>query len=111
MISRRAQKKDHPDRKGLAPLDLAVKDFLKTSGIVSRLGAWPIYQAFLQAAGSTFERRARPVRFARGTLTVEVDSAAHLAELQGFRGGEIRARANEILGRPDIQKIAFKLKR
>jgi hypothetical protein len=56
-----------------------------------------MFRAFSEAAGPAFARHARAVRFARGELLVEVDSAAHLAELKGFLGEEIRARANQIL--------------
>jgi hypothetical protein len=100
-----------PQRSGLAPLDTALKSFLRASGIGEKLGPWAMFQAFSEAAGPAFSRHARAVRFARGELLVEVDSASHLAELKGFRGEEIRARTNQIHGREDIRRIAFRLKR
>ena len=100
-----------PGRFGLASLDTALKGFLRASGIGEKLGPWAIFQAFSDAAGPSFARHARPVRFARGELTVEVDSATHLSELKGFRGQDVRARANQILGREDVRRIAFRLKR
>jgi hypothetical protein len=99
------------DRKGVASIDDAVKSFLRASGIGAKLGPWPVYQAFLEAAGAAFARRARPVRFARGELVVEVDSAAHLAELQSFLGAELRVKTNQILGAENVRKLSFKLKR
>jgi hypothetical protein len=98
-------------RGGVAPLDAALKSFLRASGIGERLGPWATFQAFSQAAGPVFARHARAVRIARGELLVEVDSAAHLAELKGFRGEEIRARTNQILGREEVRRIAFRLQR
>ena len=109
--SRRAGAGAAADRKGLASIDDAVKGFLRASGIGAKLGPWPVYQAFLEAAGVTFARRARPVRFARGELVVEVDSAAHLAELQSFLGAELRSKTNQILGAENVRKLTFKLKR
>ncbi len=104
-------------RGGMAPLDAALKSFLRTTGIGEHLGPWTRFRAFSDAAGSTFARHARPVKFVRGELVVEVDSAAHLAELKGFLGEEIRSRANEILGAADskssgdIRRISFRLRR
>lgn len=83
---------------------------MRASGIAARVGPWAVYQAFSAAAGSEFARRARPVRFTRGTLVVEVDSATHLSELSSFRGAEIKTRANEILARDEIKKLTFKLR-
>jgi hypothetical protein len=110
-------------RGGVASLHDAVKDFLRVSGLTSRSGHGPVYEAFADAAGERFTRRARPVRFTRGELVVEVDSAAHLSELQGFLGRDIQARANQILrsaattgvpggtGREEIRRLTFRLKR
>lgn len=95
----------------MASLDDALKTFLRASGISERLGPWNIYRAFSDAAGATFARHARAVRFARGELLVQVDSAPHLAELKGFLGEEIRARTNQILGREDVRRITFRLER
>jgi hypothetical protein len=51
------------------------------------------------------------VRFARGELCVEVESAAHLHELTNFSGERYRELANAQLGRAEIQRIVFRLKR
>ena len=104
-------------RGGVAPLDAALKSFLRTSGIAEHLGPWQVFRAFAEAAGPEFARHARAVKFVRGELLVEVDSAAHLAELQGFMGEGIRARANEILSAADprsaadIRRVSFRLRR
>lgn len=99
------------DRKGLASLDVALASFLKKSGLGARFGPPPAFRAFKEAAGAAFARHARPVRFARGELVVQVSSAPHLAELKGFRGEEIRVRANRILGGEEVRKITFRLDR
>lgn len=98
-------------RKGLASIDDALKSFLRTSGIGERLGPWATFRAFSDAVGAKFARHARAVRFARGELVVQVDSAPHLAELKGFLGEEVRTRTNQILGRDDVRRITFRLDR
>ena len=55
------------------------------------------------------------MRFTRGELVVEVDSAAHFHELESFLGRDIQARANQILrstnttGREEIRRLTFRL--
>jgi hypothetical protein len=51
------------------------------------------------------------MRFARGELLVEVDSAAHMHELANFTGEEYRARINEHLGKEEVRRLTFHLKR
>jgi hypothetical protein len=51
-----------------------------------------------------------PVAFRAGQLTVEVAGSAYLAELKGYHGEGLRARANTLLGEPTIHKVVFKLK-
>jgi hypothetical protein len=50
------------------------------------------------------------VAFRTGQLTIEVTASVHLAELKGFHGEGIRARANTALGEQRIHKVIFKLK-
>ena len=64
----------------------AVGAFLRASGIGARTRHIPVHQAWNEAVGAALARRARPVRFERGELVVEVDSAAHLQELSAFTG-------------------------
>ena len=93
----------------------AIGSFLRTSGLGARTGHLRVYRAWDDAAGSTVARRARPVRFERGELVVEVSSAACLQELSAFTGEGIRERANEALketlGEPAIRRVTFRLKR
>lgn len=69
-----------------------------------------MFRAWSEAAGSLWAAHAVPVAFRAGQLTVEVASSAHLAELKGYHGEGIRARANALLGQPSIHKTVFKLK-
>ena len=93
------------------PMQDAVGRFLKASGLGARMRSWPVFQAWIEAAGTELARHARPVRFDRGELVVEVGSAAHYQELASFTGESYRQRANERLGKPEIRRIVFRLKR
>ncbi|MBL8863621.1 MAG: DUF721 domain-containing protein [Planctomycetes bacterium] len=95
-------------RNGLSSLSDSIAAYSRATGLSRRRSVPPVHAAFAQAAGVELSRRARPVRLSRGVLTVEVDSATHLHELTSFRGEELRQRVNEILGRPDVRRIAFK---
>ncbi len=97
-------------RRGLASLQDSLSAYMRATGLTRRRRESPVYAAFETAAGPALAAHARPVRFAKGTLTVEVDSAAHLHELEAFRGRELRVQANDILGREDIRRIAFRPK-
>ena len=100
-----------PDRRGVASMHDALESFLRESGISGRARHQPAFRAWNEAAGEELARRARPVRFARGELTVEVESAAHLHELTNFTGETLRASANQILGKQEIRRVVFRLKR
>ena len=105
------QRRDVQARKGPTSLDDALKTFLKRNGISERVGPPPVFRAFQEAAGKSFARHARAVRFAHGELVVQVSSAPHLAELKGFLGEEIRSQTNRILGRDEVRRITFRLDR
>src|SRR5262249_19483131 len=89
----------------------AIGGFLRASGLSARMRAWPVFQAWIEALGSDLARRAKPVRFGRGGLIVEVDSATHFQELASFTGEGYRERANARLPKPEIRRVTFRLKR
>jgi hypothetical protein len=89
----------------------AVGSFLRASGLSARMQHVPVFQAWNSAAGTDLARHARPVRFERGELFVEVDSSAHFQELVAFTGEGYRERANAELGEPRIRRVTFRLKR
>jgi hypothetical protein len=70
-----------------------------------------IFTTWNQALGPALAKRAVPVRFERGELTVLVESAAHYQELKNFTGSQLRRQTNELLGAKRIERISFKLKR
>jgi len=69
-----------------------------------------VFRAWNEAAGADWGPHAVPVAFRAGQLTVEVAGSAYLAELKGYHGEGLRARANSLLGEPSIHKVVFKLK-
>jgi Dna[CI] antecedent, DciA len=89
----------------------ALGGFLRASGLGARMKSWPVFQAWIEALGSDLARRAKPVRFERGELLVEVDSATHFQELASFTGEGYRERANAKLAKPEIRRVTFRLKR
>jgi hypothetical protein len=98
-------------RRGIASMQDALRGFMRDSGLASQTRHWPVFEAWSRAVGVDIARRARPVRFARGELCVEVDSAAHMHELANFSGERFRELANTQLGKPEIQRVVFRLKR
>lgn len=98
-----------PDRGGLHTIQDVLQSFLKDSGITRSRGLVAnVFKAWEEAVGREFARRARPVRFDRGELTVEVSSSALLHELVSFTGEELRTRVNEHLGRELVHRMNFK---
>ena len=96
---------------GVASLEDAVRTWLRASGIGPRAGQGRVHEAWIAVTGPDLARHARPVRFERGELCVEVDSAVHLHELESFTGEELRALANVRLGKPGIERVVFRLQR
>ena len=95
-------------RRGPAPLGDALRSFLRSSGLDAQLRDARVYAAWDAALGEALAKRAVPVRFHEGELTVEVTSSVHLQELTNFTGEQYRALANARLGREAIQRVAFK---
>ena len=90
----------------------AVEAFMRAGGLGRKSADWRAMDAWRKALGGNLVRRARPVRFHKGELTVEVDSAAHLQELASFTGEGFRAAANRSLGEAEtIRRVTYKLKR
>ena len=98
-------------RREAQPLSDALAGFLRESGLGGKLYNWPVFRAWNEAAGPELARHARAVRFVRGELLVEVDSAVHMHELANFTGEEYRVRINERLGKDEVRRLTFHLKR
>lgn len=89
----------------------ALGAFLRESGIGAQLRHAEVFQAWADSLGPRLAPKARAVRFQFGELTVEVESAPHLHELQNFTGESFRRTANGRLGDEVIQTVLFRLKR
>lgn len=95
---------------GPQPIASVLRQFLKESGLRRPSGDERVFRAWSDAAGTAWKERAAPASFRAGQLVVEVASSAHLAELKGYHGEGIRARANTALGEARIKKVVFKLR-
>ena len=95
---------------GPRSIDGLIRTFLRDNGLTATGRHAVVFKAWNEVLGTELKKRATPVRFRSGELTVEVESAAHLQEMKNFTGEAYRARANEHLGREAIRKIVFKLK-
>lgn len=110
----RRRRASEPKRGGIHSLSDSLQSYLTASGLGDQLASWPVFDAWSRAAGERMGERARPVRFDSGILVVEVDSAAHLHELEAFTGEALRLQANKSLKeaatRLAIHRVQFRLK-
>lgn len=107
VVARSARRRDPREP---TPFAEALDRFIYKSGLQGRLRQGQILDAWRKTLGPRLARRARAVRFNRGELVVQVDSATHLQELQNFTGEQYRQQANRLLGDERIKSIAFRLK-
>lgn len=68
-----------------------------------------VFKAWDAVIGERLARRAKPARFQKGELVVEVNSMVHLQELQNFTGEAYRQAANQRIGSERIARVSFKL--
>ena len=85
--------------------------FLRENRLLGDVEEQRVMAAWQSAAGAGLRERARPVRFRAGELVVEVSSAAHLQELENFRGEGLRRSANRELGAERIRRVRYQPKR
>ena len=96
-------------RGGLFTIQDALQVFLKEAGITRSHGiVVAVFRAWETAVGRELAKRARPVRFYRGELTIEVDSSALLFEFVSFTGEGHREHINETLERKLVHRMIFK---
>ncbi len=102
-----------PGRRGRRPISTiqdAIASFMQTSGFGKRSLQDQLGRAWCEAIGpeaAAHTRLSRTIR--RGILSVEVDSAALLGELGGFRKAEILKVLQEKVKSTYIEDIRFKL--
>ena len=95
---------------GPRPIGDAIRSFLRDNGLRQPARDERVFRAWQDAAGNEWRRRALPVSFRAGQLTIEVASSVHLQELKNFPGEGYRTQANASLGEELIRKVVFKLK-
>lgn len=100
---------DKTPRPGFSTIQDVLQSFLKENGITRSRGiVVAVFQAWDQSIGAELAKRARPVRFDRGELTIEVDSPTLRHELQSFTGESYRRQTNESLQRELVTRMIFK---
>ena len=92
------------------PIARAIDGFLAAAGLTEHLRHSRVIRAWSEVLGA-HSPHARAVRFARGELFVEIDSATHMHELTNFTGETFRELANARLGSEQIRRVHFQLKR
>lgn len=102
-----------PSKKQHAPTSIhdALNAYLRRSGLDTQIAQARVIGAWRAVVGEALAKRAQAVRFQRGELLVEVQSAAHLQELTQFTGERYRVLANQRLGDARIERVVFQLKR
>lgn len=98
-------------RREPSTLGEALTAFLRESGLSRGLARAEVFAAWDRSLGPRGAPHARPVAFEGGELRVEVDSAAHMHELQNFTAERHRIAANRLLGEERIRRVAIKLAR
>ena len=98
-------------RGGVAPLAVALAEFLRANRLDGRLAEQQVLAAWRAAVGERLAGQARALRFRSGELLVEVASAAQLQELRNFTGEGYRQAANRELGAERIRKLSFQPRR
>ena len=96
-------------KSGPSPIRDAIQVFLRDAGLHRQPQDQLVFRAWANALGPR-SQRAVPVRFSRGELTVEVDSAVYLQELSNFTGEGYRRQVNRALKKELVQRLTFKLK-
>ena len=96
-------------RGGISSIQDVLDSYLKETGITKSRGIVArVFEAWCSSVGRELARRARPVRFRSGELTLEVESSALLHELASFTGEEYRRRTNQILGNELVHRTIYK---
>jgi len=101
--------KEERRKGGAVSLKDAVHSFMRTSGLSERERSGAVFAAWNDAAAATLGGGAVAVRFQGGELVVEAGSSAHLQELKGFLGEQLRQEANRRLGDDKIQRVTFRI--
>jgi len=82
---------------------------LRGSGFTRRTRRGGLEEAWARAAGEALAAETKPATLRSGVLTVEVRSAALLAELAGFRTAEMLSRFLSVDPSGRVRELRFRL--
>jgi len=100
-------KKMEKPRKELTPLGDIISSLLNDGVLPFNPDDVDIWKVWGEVVGEPFSENTRPARISNRRLRVAVFDSISLQELQ-FRESDIRAKLNEKLGRPAVDKIEFR---
>ena len=90
---------------------VALKRFMKESGLGAMLSHGEVHRAWNQALGPRLAQKLRPVLYRAGELIVEVESAGHKQQFESFKAEQFRCATNQILGSDRVHRVTIKLKK
>lgn len=85
-----------------------LRDFLETSGLSSKLKHMEVYDAWEEVVGPGICPHTRVAGFAHHKLYIDVDSSAHMHELQNFLKKSLLEDLREKLPSILIQDLVFR---
>lgn len=68
-----------------------------------------VFRTWEKVVGEALAKKARPTKFQKGELMIEVSSMVHLHELKNFTGETYRFALNQQLGGSRVERLTFKL--
>jgi hypothetical protein len=92
---------------GPEPLGPVLNRLLKELRLEERSREGALATAWEEAAGKDLSAKARPVAFRAGLLTVEVEGAALLQEVRGFRARSLLRGLKALPGGAKVREIRF----
>ncbi|MAB78374.1 MAG: hypothetical protein CMJ89_03370 [Planctomycetes bacterium] len=94
----------------MVALEDAIHAFLREKRVRVTSAYTRVADAWSKNLNAVERAHATPVKFFRGTLTVEVESGVFLHELKNIKNEKYRQQANQDLGQESIRKVSFRLK-
>ncbi len=91
------------------PLSAALSELIAIRGFARVRSDSELEEAWKQVAGPELAAQTRPQKVSRGTLTVSVENAPLLNELNSFQGPELIQRLSQQYPHLKIRTLKFKL--
>jgi len=96
------------DSRGAVPVGDIIAGVLSRNGLSGLVEAGRVLAAWDGVVGAALTGHTKPVSFRDGVLTVFVDSAAWLFQVERFHKKLIMDKLNRTLGKPLVKRIVFR---